>query len=173
MNMKVKRSPVRCYIAAFNNPRIDPVLEREGFSKGMICFAIPDFGVLFRCRTSGAILDLEFGALLSLLEFVKTKLKDEKIKEVQVLSSNPQMVFSFAGKADASEASRLRRRLLGEYSRELKVALSYVKPVENRALVSPAEYPSVPVGKDVHLSVDSDELTKTEFKPFQKGVKIG
>lgn len=173
MSMKVKRAPLKCFIAAFNNPRIDPVLERQGFAKGMVCFSIPDYGVLFRCRTSGSILDLEFGAMLSLLEFVKTKLSEEKIKQVQVLSSNPQLVFSFAGKSDVASADKVRKRLLGDYAKDFKIAIGYVKPPENRALTSPAEYPSVPVGKDVHLNMDTAELSKTEFKPLQKGVKIG
>ena len=90
--MKDKKPPIRCYVAAFTNARIDSFLEDNGFSKGMICFAIPAYGIMFRCRTEGRLIDLEFSALFSLLEFVKSKLAEEKIRSLQVFSSNPEHV---------------------------------------------------------------------------------
>ena len=168
---KAKR-PLRCYIAAFTNASLDPFLESRGFSKGMVCFSIPDYGILFRCRTRGNSIDLEFGAMFSLLEFIKTKLTNEKIKSIQVFSSNPELVFAFTEKSPHMKKGSARRSLLDQYAKLMKIAVGYTKPVDNRALVSPAEYPSLPKDKNLDLEFDRTELGKTELKPFQKGVKI-
>jgi len=170
--MKTEKAPLKCYIAAFTNAKMDPYLESNGFSKGMICFAIPALGILFRCRTEGRIIDLEFSALFSLLEFIKSKLENEKVKSVQVLSSNPELVFAFSDKSPHMRKGTARRALLDQYARIMRIAVSYSRPVENRALLSPAEYPSLPVDRNVNLDIDKNELTKVEFKPIQKGIKI-
>jgi len=170
--MKQSIKPLQCYIAAFNNTRLDPFLESRGFSKGMVCFAIPAYGILFRCRSQGRVVDLEFGAIFSLLEFIKTKLQGEKIKSVQVYSSNPELVFAFTENSPQMRKGSARRLLLNEYARLMKIAVGYVKPADNRALISPAEYPSLPADKTVALNFDSSDLKRLDFKPFQKGIKI-
>ncbi len=170
--MSEKKPQLKCYIAAFNSPKLDPFLESNGFSRGVICFSIPSLGILFRCRTEGGLLDLEFGALFSLLEFVKSKLAEEKIASVQIFSSNPQLVFSFTENSTYMKTGSVRRKLLEEYARKFRVAVGYIAPVDNRALISPAEYPSLPVDKNVKLNFDPEDLKKIEFKPYQKGVKV-
>ena len=170
--MSKSDKPLRCYIAGFNNSRLDPFLESRGFSRGMVCFAIPAYGILFRCRTEGRVVDLEFGAIFSLLEFINTKLKDEKIKSVQIYSSNPEAVFAFTENSPHMREGSPRRLLLNGYAKKMKIAVGYVKPNDNRALISPAEYPSLPADKSVALHIDSRDLKRVEFKPFQTGVKV-
>lgn len=164
--------PLRCYVAAFHNTRLDPFLESRGFSKGMICFAIPAYGILFRCRSTGPVVDLEFSAIFSLLEFIKTKMHDERIKSIRIYSSNPELVFAFTENSPHIQDGSPRRLLLNGYAKSMKIGVSYVKPAANRALVSPAEYPSLPLGKRVALQFDSKDLNRVDFKPFQKGVKV-
>ena len=115
----------------------------------MICFAIPAYGILFRCRTEGALIELEFSAFFSLLEFVSTKLKDEKVGSVQVCSSNPHLVFSFSKVSTRMAPGSAHRQLLAKYSKAMTISVAYVKPPENKALLSPAEYASVPANQTV------------------------
>ncbi|UCD62778.1 MAG: hypothetical protein JSW34_08405 [Candidatus Zixiibacteriota bacterium] len=138
----------------------------------MICFAIPDYGILFRCRTEGSLLDLEFSAFFSLLEFVKSKLKEENIRNVEIYSSNPTFVFSFSKNSASMPVGSARRQLLSQYLKAMKIAVSYVKPVANKALLSPAHYPSLPADQTVKLNLDPADLNRVEFKPFQTGVKV-
>jgi len=110
--------------------------------------------------------------MFALLEFINTKLKDEKIRSVQVHSSNPELVFAFTENSPHMREGSPRRLLLNEYARKTKIAVGYVKPTDNRALISPAEYPSLPADRRVALDLDSRDLKKIDFKPFQTGVKI-
>ena len=61
---------------------------------------------------------------------------------------------------------------MDEFSKLLNISIAYVKPLENKALISPADYPTLPEGKKIELPFDQNELMKTEFKPFQKGIKL-
>ena len=161
-----------CYISSFEHRSMDPILAAQGISKGIISFAVPDFGVLFRCQSEGNIVDMEFSAFFSLLEFIRSKLKNEKIQSVQLFSSNPHFVFSFSSYSDRLKEGTAYRQLLNEFTKVMTVSVGYIKPLSNKALISPADYPSIPQDKNVRIAFSQEELHKTEFKPIQKGVKL-
>lgn len=170
ITMDKKNRIIKCYIASFINSQIDPYLKIRGFTAGMVGFAIPDYGILFRCRADGELLDLEFGSFFAMLGFINSKLKDQKIKAVQVLSSNPHFVFSFSGNKDIINQNKERRKLLDKYSKELSIAIAYIKPIENPALFSPSDYASLPVHNKISLKPDLSEVTKVKIMPFNPGL---
>ncbi len=165
-------TPVDCYISAFRNTSMDPVLEREGFAPGMVTFAIPSLGILFKCRADGSAIDLEFGAFFSLLKFIKTSLKDEKITSIRVFSSDPGFVFAFTGNSSHLTKGSAREKLLREYAQGLSIAVGYIESYKNKTRVPPDTYPSLPTGMQSSLKPDPDDLKKSEFKPFQRGIKL-
>jgi len=170
--MDRKQTFTKCYIATFNGNLADPYLKDIGFADGMISFAVPDYGVLFRCRAHGSVIDLEFGAFFALLEFLKSRLSDQDIKAIQIMSSNPEFVFSFTGKKESIQQNQERARLLTKYSREYTIAISYVKPIDNRALLSPADYASLPTHIDITLKPDPSDTYKSDFKSIRKGIRL-
>ena len=62
--------------------------------------------------------------------------------------------------------------MLENYSKDFSISIGYTKPIDNIALVSPSEYPSLPEGKKIELKFTDKELLKSTFKPFQKGLKL-
>jgi len=161
---------LKCYISSFNNNQIDPYLKKLGFTTGLVGFAIPDYGILFRCRAKGESLDLEFGSFFALLGFINTKLKNEKIKVVQVFSSNPYFVFSFSGGRDIINKNKERRKLLKNYSKKFSIKVAYIGPDENKGLFSPADFASLPVHYKVPLKPDLSESRKIKIMPFNPGI---
>ena len=170
--MKKLDITTKCYITAIRNSDIDPALENHGFCHGIIIFAIPEFGILFRCRADGELVDMEFGALFALLKFIQTKLSKERVKTLQVMSSNPEFVFSFTGNSRHLKADSSRMRMIIEYQREFRIAIGYIDPIKNKALISSADYPSIPASRSVSLMFDDKESNKPRFKPFQTGIKL-
>ena len=170
--MAENKKIIKCFIASYLHPDQDPVLKEHGISNGLISFAIPNFGVVFRCLGEGDILTMEFSLFFSLLEFIQTKLKDENIKSIQVLSSNPHFVFSFSKYSEALKDGTAYRQLLDKYMKKMSIQIAYVKPQRNQALSSIVDFPSMPTNKKVELAVNKDELSKVEFKPLQKGLKF-
>jgi len=172
-HIKMNKSdrPLRCYVAAVHNSQIDPDLERRGFCRSMIVFAIPSLGVQYRCRARGELIDLEFGALFSLLKFIRSRLKDEGIKAVRVASSNPEFIFAFTGNSRHLTEGSTRRRMLSKYQRQLDLLIEYVEPARNRALASPADYPSIP--KAAKPVIEPDQFDNgTRFQRFQRGLRL-
>ncbi len=162
----------KCFIASFTYPKQDLVLQKHGVANGLISFAIPNLGVIFRCIGEGNALTMEFSTFFSLLEFLQTKLVDEQIKTVQVLSSNPHFVVSFTSYSDSLRKGTAYRQLLDSYMKNMSIQVGYIKPKSNQALYSTIDCPSIPKDKTVDLNLSRDELLKAEFKSLQKGIKL-
>ncbi len=162
----------RCYIAAFENQAIDARLEELGFTRGVLLFAIPDLGILFRCRASGKMIDLEFGAMFALLKFIQDKLPSVGIKKLEILSSNPEFVFAFTGKSRHLKPGTKRMKKLREYCTSFQIQAGFVDPRKNQAMVRAIDYPSMPRGQAVPILAKPGAAQKVVFKPFQRGLRL-
>lgn len=160
------------YVASVVGSHVDPYLTLHQFSHGMVIFAVPDYGVLFKCRAEGRLIDLEFGAFLSLLKFVETSLASEKIGALTVYSSQPEFVFAFSGQSKHLAADSDRMRLLKERTAKIKATVHYVEPRHNAALWPAADYPAVPQGQIVKVTSALLDDSRRIFRPIQKGVRI-
>ena len=167
-----KKRVLECHIGSFHNSRIDPVLEANGFTHSLVSFAIPTLGILFKCRAEGGILELEFAAFFALMKFLRNRLKQEKIRNIRVSSSNPEFVFAFTpGSPHLAEGSA-RRRMMTEYVKGYDVSISYVEHHRNKTRTALPDYPSLPEGKRPVIMPDFGDERKTSFRPFQRGIKL-
>jgi hypothetical protein len=171
-HMKIEAGSLKCYVAVLQNLHVDSYLEQNGFCRGLLAFAIPSHGILFRCRADGTAIDLEFAAFFSLLEFLSSDLRDEPAKNILVLSSTPEFVFSFSGASQHLQEGNERHRLLAEHSRRFRLSIQYIEPFNNKALFSPGDYPSLPAANLLKLKTSDRNFGKQSFKPFQKGIKL-
>jgi len=169
--MEKKTAPVDCYIYSVSRPP-EPYLEAGGFAHGLILFAIPCFGLLFKCRAEGDPLNLEFGAFISAMRFIEDSLSQHKISTVRVHSSNPEFVFSLSNGGRQLFGDAERQKMLAKAQANIKVTVCYVAVTGNKALVSPLDYPSTPTNQKPVLKPTREERTKTSFKPIQKGIKL-
>lgn len=163
---------VKCFVVGLKPKNIDPILEARGVVGGLVVFSIPELGILFRCRAEGEQIDLEFGALFALLKFIKTKLSDHKIKQLHIFSSNPEFVFSFTGNSRHLKPDSDRMKMLAEFNREFQMAVSFIDAIQNQAMVSPADYPSMPESRSFKLTPDKPESSKPRFEPLRRGIKL-
>lgn len=135
-------------------------------------YGIPDYGVQFKCRADGSLIDLEFAAFLTLLKYISTSLKDEGIRSILVHSSNPEFVFAFTGQTPHLVKGSARERLLREFAKSIRIAVKFVPSTENRSLISPTDYPSLPAGAAGSLSPDIEISNTARIRPFQRGIKL-
>lgn len=164
--------PVVCFVGAGELPVTDPTLARRGLSSGMMFFSIPAYGVQFKCRASGSLIELEFAAFLSLLKTIKDSLADQKIRSIHIFSANPEFVFAFTGKSRHLKKGSERERLIKEYGKGLQMAVSLIPLRQNKALASPADYPSLPKGVDTAMKPNLSDQLQGSIKPFQTGIKL-
>ena len=170
--MEVSKEPLDCYIGCFRRPLKEPYLRDNGFSRGMIQFAIPSHGVLFRCRADGSHLDLEFGALFALLRFVHTSLSNEKIKAVRVHSSHPELVFSVLHNSRQVRDDEQRLALMKKYRALFDIQVDYVPPHKNQTRLAPGDFPSTPLGQEPPIKPKNTGSRRPSFKSIQKGLHL-
>ena len=163
---------LECYIGTLSRPLQESYLEINGFSREMIMFAIPAYGVLFRCRAGGDLLDLEFGAFFSLLRFIKTSLASERIKRIRVNSSDPQFVFALALQGPLISARAGRQKMLEGYLSIFDIGVRLVPRRSNQVYLSPADMPSTPKEQTPPLKPRRDSRSRGRFRPIQKGLAI-
>lgn len=164
--------PIPAYIASIIRPHSDQYLAVNGFCGGMVMFALPDYGIQFKCQAEGVQVDLEFGAFFALLRFAESSLATEKIKAMAVLSSCPEFVFAFTGRSRHLQPDSARDRLLKERTAKIVVTVSYIERHRNRAFISPVEYPSLPDGKTVLVKSKLTDAASRAFRPIQKGIRL-
>ena len=170
--MKSLSDRLDCYIAGFTRPISDNSLRTRGMATGMVTFAIPAYGVLFKCRARGERLELEVGALLALLRFLGTSLKDENITKIRLLTSDAHLVFRLAHDRAHLTPRVGRQKKLERYFRTVDVIGAYVAARNNRALQSPADLPSLPQGQESPIKLPERSKPDTTFGPFRSGVDL-
>lgn len=170
--MKIAQGPLDCYIGCFRRPLAEPYLRDNGFSQGMIQFAIPSHGVLFRCRADGSYLDLEFGALFALLRFIHTSLAGKKIKAVRVHSSHPELVFAVAHNSRQIRDDQQRLKLMQKYRALFDLQVCYVPPQKNQTRLSPGQFPCTPRGQEPPVKPKSQTSRPPNFRSIQKGLNL-
>ncbi len=173
MDIKNKyKKPLTVFISSYQIPRLDPFLEKNEFCNGMILFSVPEFGILFRCRAEGELIDMEFAAFFALLKFITTDLKSEKIRDIIVCSSNPEFVFSFTGNSPNLKGNSSRMQLVKDYQKKMNIKIGYIESLKNKSLISAADYPSMPKEYNIILSKEKSRFNESSFKPFQKGIRL-
>ena len=162
---------IDCYIAGLTRRPIDPALRDAGFTGHLVIFAIPEYGILFRCRVDADPLSLERAAFFTALRYITTQLKDAGITGVRVLSSSPEFVFAVANGGRLFEPGSESGRLLEKYRARLEIAVAVVERRRNRALVAADSLPCVPRESKSPVSSTS-RSPRPQFKPLQKGLKL-
>ncbi|MDD4052936.1 MAG: hypothetical protein PHR28_13705 [candidate division Zixibacteria bacterium] len=116
----------------------------EGNNIGTVSFAIPDYGILFRCRGEGTRTELEIIAFMSLLRFAEANKELFHKKELLIHTDFPFIVYllndaeSATGKMGAV-ATRAR-----QYAKEFIFQAVWVDPRDNRAAAPILDLPDLP-----------------------------
>ena len=168
--MKTPKIPLNCFIATLVRVPKDPYLRSHGLTADLAIFSIPSYGILNKSLVVGSVIDLEFLSFFSLLEHISTALKSEKIKNVQILSSNAEFVLSFTGRLPHLIENKERKKLLVKYSSKLEISVGLVETFKNQAYLPLTVFPSVPADKKDFIKKSMLPARPAEFKRLQKGV---
>jgi hypothetical protein len=142
-----------------------------GIARGLVHFAVPSLGLQFRARVEGTMVDLEFAAFFSLLESLRSRLRQKSPVKLHIASSNPQFVYSFAGGGKHIPPRSERYLLLQEYQTQFDITVTYILRSRNRALLPPADLPATPT--DENSEVDStDNAADGRFGDLERGIKL-
>jgi hypothetical protein len=114
--------------------------------KGILCFAVPELGILFRCAAEGNRTSLEVVAFLSFLRFAEHNLDLFKRKTLDVYSDFPALVYLVNERSAPNEQSLQVLNQVREVARKVSFTLHWIDSDRNRAAQSIRNIPSVPDG---------------------------
>lgn len=118
---------------------------------GLISFAIPDLGVLFRSAWRGEVQECWYVSLLSLLKFIELNPEVFSKQELQFFGDCPLLVQQVNGQAHTPKSLEPYRDLIRLYIRRLKFSLRWIPEQENRATSRAVDMPPNPSLKGLNF----------------------
>jgi len=135
--------------------------NREKAGLGIISFAIPDIGFIFRSAQKGTALECEYQALIKLCQFVEANAGLFKGRKLEFLGDSAAVVyqvsqggassrfprpplkgFSADGGSQPGPQPRVLERILA-FKKKLGFSILWVSALENRAAEQAALHPTV------------------------------
>ena len=115
--------------------------NKEKRQNGLIGFAVPDLGILFKERYFGTHYELEYISLLALLRFIEKNYKAFEGQKLNVLCSSPLLVYQMTENTLCQKELERHRNLALAYKKKLKFSLSWVPESQNRAQNGMIDFP--------------------------------
>lgn len=155
---------IKCYISG------RPLAA--GDKAGTISFAVPDYGILFRCRGEGTRTELEIIAFMSLLRFAEANSELFRGRELLIHTDFPFIVYLLnnglpSGSAGATlEAVAAKAR---QHAKEFTFRVQWVDGRDNRAAGSIGDLPDLPdeSGRRLKSSLLSPDPLQPPRRPTQ------
>jgi hypothetical protein len=119
---------IKCFILAKTHGH-----DKERKQSGLVSFAIPDLGIIFKTRYLGSHYELEYMSLLALFRFIELNSKAFKDLKLHVFCSSPLLVYQMTEKTPCQREVERHRNLALAYKKKYRFSLSWVPENENRA----------------------------------------
>ena len=142
---------MKCYFHGINPS--EEAGTREG---GIISFAVPDIGVIYRTRCTGDRLECEYLALAALLEFLDSNSDIIANQNLEILGDSAVVVYQLNGKIPVLSRVLKHYRRIEQYKNRLKFKVSWIPQSLNRAAMTLPDLPPL----DAKISFDFSFATK-------------
>ncbi len=116
----------------------------ENGHEGTISFAVPDYGILFRCRGEGTRTELEIIAFMGLLRFAEANKELFHHKELHIHTDFPFIVYLLNGATSASDRMEAVAAKARQYAKEFTFQVKWVDVHDNRAAAPIRDIPDLP-----------------------------
>ncbi|MCK5124982.1 MAG: hypothetical protein KAR42_01895 [candidate division Zixibacteria bacterium] len=163
---------IKCYVAGRYLPD-DP-------KEGIVSFAVPEYGVLFRCSAQGNKADLEIIAFLTFLRFVEHNIDIFNSRILHIYTDFPLLVYLMNKDAIVPGMDAVVREA-EKYAKNIKYEVKFVHERENRATGSVNDIPPMPADSKIkiktfaNLSLTKPKINLTNITPQESsggGIKI-
>jgi hypothetical protein len=160
-----------CHIGHSINREIDPSLSAMGFAKGLLLFALPDLGILFKCRASGTPFAIETAALCSALQFICNDVDRKFRRSVLIRTSFPPLLFAVHQPNLGMAFSTEQKQMLDLLRQECGYTVTFVEQSLNRALRKAGDLASIPVTEPMPVTPNRS-VESQSFGELQTGILL-
>lgn len=135
--------------------------------EGIVSFAIPDLGVLFKTRHFGSSFECEYISLLALLAFIEKNSKMFSQQNIRIYTENPLIVHQINKRAFCSQDLEPHRDRALSYKERFYYSINWIPSHENRArevfFDRPADYkkPKVDSNSFVNSTAEKSSIVES------------
>jgi hypothetical protein len=148
------QAKTKCYIS------VKTLLQnKEKTQSGLVSFAIPDLGVLFKARYVGTHYELEYVSLLALAHFIEQNGEAFKDQKLSIFCSSPLLVYQMTANTLCQKEVERHRNLALAYKKKLGFSLSWVPETQNPAHNGIIDLPPVKTS----LNLNFEDIQKKLF----------
>jgi len=134
---------LKCYISGRHLP--------EDSQQGIVSFAVPEYGILFRCLAKGSRVDLEVIALMSLLRFAYHNIDIFGKKNLQIFTDYPVLAFIMNHESGGGQGIEVVRKEAQKFAKKIDFEIALIDSKGNRAAKAVGLIPEMPVGSDLKI----------------------
>jgi hypothetical protein len=145
---------MKCYFYGSN--LLDDKLTRN---QGIISFAIPDYGVVFRAQQYGNTYECEYAAVLALIKFIRLNYSHFRSAKPRFLTDSAMVVYQVKGRVNTTKQLKRFRDLVLFYMRKIGFELEWVPSNMNRAQMGASGAATNPKTPDFNYDI-FDEKTR-------------
>lgn len=138
-------------------------------SRGVVCFAVPEYGILFRCSAEGTRSDLELIAFLSFLRFAEHNRTIFAPKELHIFTDFPLLMFLLNNKEVAQGGMLTILKQAEKFCKNFQVRVKWIDPKDNRAAGSVNDIPTMPTDSKIKIKTLANfDLTASSQGKLEK-----
>jgi hypothetical protein len=123
-----EQAAMKCYFYG-SNLSSDKLIRQ----RGVLSFAIPDYGVIFRAQYYGNTYECEYGAALALSRFLQLNRDHFKRVKPKLLTDSAMVVYQIRGRISTPQLLKRPRDLLMFYKHKLGFEIEWIPTTMNRA----------------------------------------
>ena len=127
---------------------------------GIVSFAVPDYGLLFRCLAEGSRVELEVVALLSFLRFAEHNIEIFQKRELEIYTDFPVLAYIMNNDSVSGQELDAVRREAQKAARKLQFKVTFIDSPSNRAAGSAGDIPAMPIGSALKIKTFANLAVK-------------
>ena len=126
---------------------------------GTVSFAIPDLGIIFRSRWTGNLIECQYAALLSLLQFLEKNRKLLKDNKAEILSDASVVVYQLTKDDFIYKSIESYYRLVQTYKSKFAFKVHWIPEKENTAFYGLVDTPPMKPSVEIHYDIKNADKT--------------
>ena len=137
------KDTLKCYVSG---------IKPDNKSKtGIISFAVPEYGVMFRCEVEGTATDLQIVAFLTFLRFAEHNKDIFKKRELNIFTDFPILAYLMNEGNIQGKGLEAVKNQAEKYARGLHYKVKWISQKDNRASGSLQDIPTMPEGSSLKI----------------------
>ena len=151
---------LQCFFCGISYGEIE-----NGKPVGVVGFAIPDLGVIFKSKWHGSLYECQYAGLLSLLNFIEANNKNIDALQFDILTDSALLVHQIAYKKFISPDLLPLYQTAINYKAIINYRISWVPRDENIAIVGLGDSKPYKADIDLNLEIDQSKRNPIDHSP--------